>query len=78
MLLLVAVALGRLLDGLAQLARAVGGPAVERGGPRIAAALITVAGAIAVLSRPQIGCGVSIAGIGTVVSAIAGVRTHHA
>jgi uncharacterized membrane protein HdeD (DUF308 family) len=86
-LLLVAVAFGWLLDGLAQLARAVGGPAEERGGPRIATALITVAGAIAVLIWPQISFGVFIfigatvlvfAGIGTVISAIAGLRTHHA
>jgi uncharacterized membrane protein HdeD (DUF308 family) len=85
-LLLVVVAFGWLLDGLAQLARAVGGPAEERGGPRIATALITVAGAIAVLIWPRISFGVFIfigatvlvfAGIGTVVSATAGLRTHH-
>jgi uncharacterized membrane protein HdeD (DUF308 family) len=86
-LLLVAVALGWLLDGLAQLARAVGGPAEERGGPRIATALITVAGAFALLIWPRISLGVFIfigatvlvfAGIGTVISAIAGLRTRHA
>jgi uncharacterized membrane protein HdeD (DUF308 family) len=86
-LLLVAVAFGWLLDGLAQLTLAVGGPVEERGGPRIATALVSVAGAIAVLIWPQISFGVFLfigatvlvfAGIGAVVSAIAVLRPHHA
>ncbi|MEU8613443.1 DUF308 domain-containing protein [Actinoplanes sp. NPDC048791] len=73
-LLLVVVALGWLLDGLAQLARAVSGPARERGGPQIATALITVAGAIAVLIWPRISFGVFIF-IGSTVLVFAGIGT---
>jgi uncharacterized membrane protein HdeD (DUF308 family) len=86
-LLLVVVAIGWLLDGLAQLMLAVGGPAEDRGGARFATGLISVLGAIAILVWPKIGFGVFIfigatilafAGIGTVISAIAGMRTHRA
>ena len=73
-LLLVAVSFGWLLDGLAQLARAVGGPAGERSGPRLATALITVAGAIAVLIWPRISFGVFIL-IGATVLVFAGIGT---
>jgi uncharacterized membrane protein HdeD (DUF308 family) len=86
-LLLIVVALGWLLDGLAQITLAVGGPAEERGGVRIASGLITVLGGVAILVWPEIGFGVFIfigstvlvfAGTGTVISAIAGMRTRHA
>ena len=86
-LLLVIVALGWLLDGLTQIALAVGGPQEERGGVRIATGLITVLGALAILVWPKASFGVFIfigatvlvfAGIGAVISAIAGMRTHHA
>jgi len=86
-LLVVVVALGWLLDGLTQIMLAVGGPEEERGGARIATGLITVLGALAILVWPQISFGVFIfigatvlvfAGIGAVISAIAGMRTHRA
>jgi uncharacterized membrane protein HdeD (DUF308 family) len=86
-LLLIVVALGWLLDGLAQITLAVSGPAEERGGTRIATGLITVLGAVAILVWPEIGFGVFIfigstvlvfAGTGAVISAIAGMRTRHA
>jgi uncharacterized membrane protein HdeD (DUF308 family) len=82
-LLLVVVAIGWFLDGLAQIMLAVGGPAEERGGARFAAGLVIVLGAIAILVWPKIGFGAFIfigatvlafAGIGTVISAIAGLR----
>jgi uncharacterized membrane protein HdeD (DUF308 family) len=86
-LLVVVVALGWLLDGLAQIMLGIGGPAEERHGARIATGLIMVLGAIAILVWPKIGFGVFIfigatvlvfVGIGAVISAIAGMRTHHA
>jgi uncharacterized membrane protein HdeD (DUF308 family) len=86
-LLLVVVAIGWLLDGLAQIMTAVGGRSGEPGGARIAGGLIRVLGAITVLVWPTIGFGVFVflgatvlafAGIGTVISAIAGLRAHRA
>lgn len=86
-LLVIVVAIGWFLDGLAQIMLAVGGPAEERGGARLATGLLTVLGAIVILVWPKIGFGVFIfigatvlafAGIGTVISAIAGMRTHRA
>jgi uncharacterized membrane protein HdeD (DUF308 family) len=85
--LVVVVALGWLLDGLAQIMFAVGGPVEERGGARIATGLITVLGAVALLVWPKIGIGVFVffgatilvfIGIGAVISAIAGMRAHRA
>jgi uncharacterized membrane protein HdeD (DUF308 family) len=86
-LLLVVVAVGWLLDGLGQIMLAIGGPPEDRGGARFATGLIAVLGAITILAWPKIGFGAFIfvgatvlafAGIGTVISAIAGMRTHRA
>jgi len=86
-LLLIIVSLGWLLDGLAQILMAVGGPADDRGGWRIATGLIMVLGAIALLVWPKLGLGTFIfigatvlafAGIAAVISAIAGMRTQRA
>jgi uncharacterized membrane protein HdeD (DUF308 family) len=82
-LLLVVIAIGWLLDGLVQLFLAIGGPAGNGGGWRIATALIMILGAITVLVWPKIGLGAFIfvgatilvfVGIGTVIGAIAGMR----
>jgi uncharacterized membrane protein HdeD (DUF308 family) len=86
-LLVVVVAVGWLLDGLAQLMLAIGGPAEDRGGARFATGLFTVLGAIVLLVWPKVGLGAFIfigatvlafAGIGAVFSAIAGLRARRA
>jgi uncharacterized membrane protein HdeD (DUF308 family) len=83
--LTIVVAVGWLLDGLAQIMLASGGPAEARGGPRFATGLVAVIGAVTILAWPKIGFGVFIfigatvlvfVGIGAVIMAIAGMRAH--
>jgi uncharacterized membrane protein HdeD (DUF308 family) len=82
-LLLVVVAIGWLLDGLAEIFLADGGAKQSGAGVRIATGLISILGAIALLVWPKIGLGIFIGigatvlvfvGIGQVIIAIAGMR----